>query len=91
MKSKVRIELDENNSPVVELEFIASEDLRDKVAHQFRERFEYWSSYCIVRWDDTPVVGKGSRMLISPVPPDEMEALVEKIKVRIKEYKERIK
>lgn len=90
MKSKLRIELDEDNSPVIELEFVPSEDLRDKVANKFRERFEYWSSYCIVRWDDTPQVGRGSRMIISPVSPCDMKDLISKLKDRIKEYEESI-
>lgn len=79
MKSKLRIELDEQNLPVIELENIDSEDLRDKVARRFRESFGYWSNYCKIHY-------YYEKIIITPITPEEMYTLRDDLNERIKDY-----
>lgn len=60
MKSRISIDLDEDNSPIIKIEYCGSEDVRDKMVKRFLEgfgggsliaRFEYtWNS--VQNWNE---------------------------------------
>lgn len=52
MKSKVIFDFDSqnNNSPVISAQIRQSEDVRDKIAKLFAEKFQYTSNLCLVRF-----------------------------------------
>lgn len=44
MKSKIRIDLDQTNTPVIMVDYIESEDVRDKMVGRFIEGFGFNSN-----------------------------------------------
>lgn len=82
MKSKLRFELDEDNKPVIQLEVINSDDLRDKVAKKFLERLGSNSNYCLIEFNtaiDTNMIAT-----ITPIDNKDLEWLFSQIGERIK-------
>lgn len=46
MKSKITIDVDFNNQPIIKIQYIESEDVRDKLVKRFTERFGHVSAWC---------------------------------------------
>lgn len=71
MKSKLTIDLDEDNQPIIKIDFIDSDDVRDKMVKRFLETFA--SDSC---WAEFKHTGNGQVGLsmsktaqIRPIPP----------------------
>ena len=103
MKSKIYIDVDHDNHPVIRVEHHHSEDVRDKLIAKFLESFSHASVWC--RTFDQPIdhppltniIGSAvvasypSRItLIRPVHPSELPRLSEESK-EMGEYWEEIK
>ena len=52
MKSKVQFDLDYDNSSVIVAKVEASDDVRDKIAQNFKNQFHLASNLCTVRFND---------------------------------------
>lgn len=65
MLSKVKIDLNERNEPVIIIEWQPSDDLRDKVVKQFIEGFGYESNAALMKIEETR--DNYRRLSISPV------------------------
>ncbi len=95
MKSKLKIDLDEYNNPIIELQIIESDDLRDKVAKRFLEKLEGDSIYALIKVEQRPLLFgsfiDGSDTLpqrkvltISPVTPKEYNMVSSELQSRLK-------
>ncbi|HMF73452.1 MAG TPA: hypothetical protein VK616_18355 [Flavitalea sp.] len=67
MLSKISIDLDEDNSPVIKIEYKESPDVRDKMVKRFMENFGGESRWANVRfengWNHTP----NSQFIVRPL------------------------
>lgn len=87
MTSKITIEIDFDTA-VPYIRVIPdnnSDDVRDKLIKEFRQRLGHASSWCRVRFDDTGVSGK-PMFTISPLTPYELTAEIELIKEVVDRY-----
>ncbi|TXI89740.1 MAG: hypothetical protein E6Q36_02895 [Chryseobacterium sp.] len=66
MKSKVVFDLDEGNSPVIEVFIENTEDVRDKIACRFKEGFGHSSNIAVVA--TKPSTPGTSRFTMYPFP-----------------------
>ena len=65
MKSKITIDLDNDNQPVIKIDYKQSEDVRDKMISRFFQALDFGSSWCTIEFvSDTP---EGSIAEIHPV------------------------
>lgn len=71
MKSRVTIDLDPFNNPVIKVEYSPSEDVRDKLVKRFLEGFYNTSVWCRASIDS--LRNDGTLMVIRPIPPNEFE------------------
>jgi len=65
MLSKVKIDLNERNEPIIVIEWQPSDDLRDKIVKQFIEGFGYDSNEAVMKFEKTESDYK--RISIAPV------------------------
>jgi len=73
MKSRISIDVDEDNQPVIKIEYSPSEDVRDKLVKKFLETFgsaSAWARTSYLHVPDAPVLN--NTMLIRPIPSYEM-------------------
>jgi hypothetical protein len=78
MRSRISIDLDFNNEPILKIEYNESEDVRDKIVKRFLEKFASISSWCKIEWDHERLYTNGNNMnagvsIISPVVPKEIQ------------------
>jgi hypothetical protein len=78
MKSRVTFDLDGGNNPIILVHAEHSDDVRDKIARQFVERFGHSSNVAVVSFKPTD---NGNTLYISPLPsfyhqPEEVMRLV---------------
>lgn len=72
MKSKLTIDLDEDNQPIIKIEYQQSDDVRDKMVKIFLETYESRSRWATFQY--VPVeVQNGSVSKIRPVKPSEFK------------------
>lgn len=64
MKSKIRIDLDQSNNPVIMVDYIESEDVRDKMVGRFIEGFGLNSLEAKIQFMLTDL---SNSIMISPV------------------------
>lgn len=88
MKSKLTIDLDENNSPIIVVNNYRSDDLRDKVVTRLFEALQHQSSYFVL--DEVAVYegtndGSCARYSIKPVSPSDLEYHRDRINSLIEE------
>lgn len=73
MKSRVSIDVDQDNQPIIKIEYIPSEDVRDKLVKKFLESFgsvSAWARTIYLHNPDAPVIN--NTMIIRPIPANEL-------------------
>lgn len=73
MKSKITIEIDHDNQPIIKIDYEPSPDVRDSLVKRFLETFEGKSCYCTFYFIDIPSQATGSLARIRPIKPDDMK------------------
>jgi hypothetical protein len=74
MKSKITIDVDEDNAPIIKVEYVPSEDVRDKLVKKFLE--DFGSAFCWARAkyiysSDAPVIN--NTVIIRPIQLGQLE------------------
>lgn len=72
MKSKITVDLDHDNQPVLKIEYRASEDVRDKMVKRLIETLGYSSVWFRFYMQDS--VPDGSNSQLRPIKPEEMNS-----------------
>lgn len=82
MKSKIFIDVDHDNQPIIRIEHYHSDDVRDKLVAKFLETFAHASVYCRISHQETnmeqvTVHGLYPAKIVNvrPVTPKELAAL----------------
>jgi len=76
MKSRISIDVDQDNQPIIKIDHVHSADVRDKLVKKFLEAFGTMSSWCKV--DFNPIYQDPSRdwdvntVHIRPISPAEL-------------------
>lgn len=81
MKSKITIDLDYDNHPVIRVIYLYSEDVRDKMVNRFLEAFGHNSSWCKIEIMSS--IPDGSIFQIRPINNSELEKTSEEMNKRI--------
>lgn len=80
MKSRIHIDVDEDNQPIITINYVASEDVKDKLVKKFMETFGSQSSWAEFKF--TSAVDN-SDCRIRPIKPQDLEAHIDIIKSSI--------
>lgn len=83
MKSRITIDLDYDNQPVIKIEYCPSEDVRDKMVAKFLETFGATSWLCSFIPFDTDIKSNGDKLktsLLRPIKPHELHGTASGIK-----------
>ena len=80
MISRIRFDLNENNSPVIKVDYRPSEDIRDKVVKKFIELFGHTSMFCSVTFESSDIGNVEQTLTISPIPSDKLSQTADIIK-----------
>lgn len=84
MRSRITIDLDPFNRPVIQVEYSPSEDVRDKLVKRFLEGFAHESVWCRATFD--LIKNDGTLLLIRPIPPNEFQENERELRMmRVKE------
>lgn len=85
MKSRISIDLDYYNKPIINIEYRESDDLRDKVVKRFLEEFGHNSNFCRVNWQirENDI---NQAVNISPISPAQLEDSYHDMKVQLNSY-----
>lgn len=75
MKSRISIDVDYNNQPIIKIEYNESDDVRDKLVKRFLEGFGGDS-----KWAGFKFIGHQNSGSISEITPIKMESLEEESK-----------
>lgn len=78
MKSRISIDVDYDNQPIIRIEYSPSEDVRDKLVKRFMETFggdSYFATFFYV--NSTLDMGQNRDAVIRPLPVREMSSHVE--------------
>lgn len=67
MKSKIAIDLDFDNQPIIEINYLPSEDVRDKMIKKFLESFGVSSVWARLKYEGENLC------ILRPVPPEELD------------------
>ncbi len=70
MKSKISIDVDYDNQPIIKIEYLPSEDVRDKLVKKFLETFGADSVFCTHIFEHELPDGY-KRTIIRPISPFE--------------------
>lgn len=87
MKSKITIDVDLDNQPVIKIEYSASEDVRDKLVKKFLDTFageSQWSEFLFL---NTSKEGVNSTSLLRPIPPHAFEYNSNSMKFAVDKFK----
>lgn len=71
MKSTIRIDINESNLPAIIINYVPSEDVRDKMVKRFLEGFgseSSWAYFCY-----TGVGAPNSQASLQPIKPEDMD------------------
>lgn len=90
MKSKIMIDLDEDNQPIIKIDYFYSEDVRDKMVKRFLETFETgcWARFQYLN-NGTEYVNSNAK--IRPLTPEELKLDLKKIQEFVIEEKTIVK
>lgn len=66
MKSRISIDVDNNNQPVIKIDYAESDDVRDKLVKIFIEGFGHNSNQANVEWRISPEPFS-KRLYINPI------------------------
>ena len=76
MKSKITIDLAEDNQPIIKVDYVYSEDVRDKMVKRFLERFGGASCWARFRYTtsyaESEYGGTSRTAEIKPIPPEDL-------------------
>lgn len=91
MKSKITIDLDEDNQPIILIDYVHSEDVRDKMVKKFMESFGNDSCYAKFGYlnsalDQSPYGGLSRSCKIRPIKEIELEEETNFLNMCIKNY-----
>jgi hypothetical protein len=78
MKSKITIDVDQDNTPIIKVEYIPSEDVRDKLVKKFLEAFgsySCWAHTFFIHNENAPVVN--NTMIVRPISSDDLKEQAE--------------
>lgn len=78
MKSRISIDLDFENKPIIKIEYRQSEDVRDSLVKRFLETFASQSSWCKIKFDGARDYAAPHNLdagvsLIYPIAPSDFE------------------
>lgn len=71
MKSRITIDVDYDNQPIIKIEYQESEDVRDKLVKRFMETFGGKSCYATFYFTSLGMV-VNSHAMLRPIPSDEL-------------------
>lgn len=77
MKSSIKIDFDENGQPIIKVDIVKTEDVRDKLLQRFVEKLGYQSSYCKIDFLHGSTLEHEKEntiktFIITPVTPDKL-------------------
>lgn len=79
MKSRMTIEIDYDNQPIIMINYEPSEDVRDGLVKRFLETFSGESSYASFRFVHSPQDKPNSLARIRPIKPEDMKDVAQNI------------
>lgn len=98
MKSKISIDLDYQNNPIIKIEYIESADVRDKMVKRFLEGFRSESCWALFKYDSSfestglsDWDSKATLAVIKPIHPSNIEQEVSKMKEVLEWYAKPVK
>lgn len=72
MKSRITIDVDVDNQPVIKIDYTYSDDVRDTLVKKFIESFGHESQEARVIWEIVPNE-IDQRLIVRPVSPEEQK------------------
>lgn len=88
MKSKVTIDIDWDNQPVIRIEYNESDDVRDKMVKRFMESFRGDSCWATFTFENTVSNLTANRhAIIRPIPPAELKDYHENMRISYENWK----
>ncbi len=78
MQSKITIEIDHDNQPIIQIRYEESNDVRDKLVKRFLETFKGESCLATFYFSSNSAYGDISAT-IRPIPPESLQETVSKI------------
>jgi hypothetical protein len=74
MNSRISIDVDHDNQPVIKIEYKDSDDVRDKLVKKFLETYGHASRWSVSEYQPNPPgTTLNSVMLIRPITPENMD------------------
>lgn len=67
MNSRISIDVNEDNQPVIMIDYVDSADVRDKLVRRFMQGFGEESNFARIEYISHPSLAATSRMVITPV------------------------
>lgn len=89
MKSKITIDLDWDNQPIIKIEYNESDDVRDKMVKRFLETFggdSCWALFNFANTVDNLTANRNAKL--RPIPPSELKNYYENMKTAYENWKE---
>lgn len=68
MLSRISIDVDGDNQPIIKIEYKPSDDVRDKLVKKFMETFGGQSVFATFHFQNSPLEQSNSLALIRPLP-----------------------
>ena len=79
MKSKITIEIDHDNQPIILIDYEPSPDVRDSLVKRFLETFEGQSEYASFRFVWTNENSINSKARLRPIKPEDLKDVSQNI------------
>lgn len=77
MKSRITIDVDHDNQPIIKIEYSASEDVRDKLVKRFLETFggdSKWAEFAFINGIPEAIHGQvNSTAIVRPITPHQLK------------------
>lgn len=75
MKSRITIDVNEDNQPIIKIEYNSSDDVRDKLVKRFLEAFggeSCWAHFTFLNWasDNKDEINREAKL--TPIKPDQL-------------------
>lgn len=78
MKSQIRIEVDHDNQPIIKIQYVETDDVRDKLVKKFLETFGGSSCWATFYYEGSPL-DKNKTAYIRPIHPTDLPEAVKPI------------
>lgn len=69
MRSRITIDLDEANQPVIKIQYVESDDLRDKIVKRFLEKLGHESRWCEINFEPSTEI---TTAIVSAIHPSDL-------------------